>query len=300
MKPALLILAAGMGNRYGGLKQLNEVGIHGETIMDYSVFDAQRAGFAKIVFVIRKDFVAEFEKKIMAKYADKIDVEYVFQDMNDIPAGCTFDESRTKPWGTGHAVMSAEKAINVPFAVINADDFYGYDAFRVTAEYLQDVQHKQNRYSMVGYILNHTLSDSGFVSRGVCSINPDSTLAGIVERTKIKQKNGVISYTDENGNLENISDNAVVSMNFWGFTPDYFDYSKRMFEHFLKTCNSSNDAEFYIPTVVNNIVNTRQAEVKVLATTAKWFGITYLQDTIKAREKIRELIKSGEYPAKIF
>jgi len=298
MKPTLLILAAGIGNRYGGLKQLNEIGYNGETIMDYSVFDAQRAGFAKIVFVIRKDFVTEFEEKIMSKYVNKIDVEYVFQDMNDIPDSCIFETNRTKPWGTGHAVLVAEKAINTPFAVINADDFYGYDAFRVTAEYLQSVQNTQGKYSMVGYIINNTLSESGFVSRGVCSVDQNSMLTNIVERTKIKQGNGLISYINTEGHSEQIPDNVIVSMNFWGFTLDYFDYSKRMFEQFLKT-NINVDAEFYIPTVVNNLINAKKAEVKVLETTAKWFGITYADDGIKAKANIKELIENGEYPEKI-
>jgi len=298
MKPTLLILAAGMGNRYGGLKQLKEVGCNGETIMDYSVFDAQRAGFAKIVFVIRKDFAVEFEEKILTKYAGKVDVDYVFQEINDIPCGCVVDANRNKPWGTGHAVMVAEKAIKTPFAVINADDFYGYDAFRVTAEYLQSVQHEQGKYSMAGYVLKNTLSDFGFVSRGLCSVNENNILTGIVERTKIRQENNIISYVNEQGDSEQIPENTIVSMNFWGFTPDYFDYSKLMFEQFLKT-NNSLDAEFYIPTVVNNLISAGKVEVKTLETTAKWFGITYPQDELNAKENIKNLIESGEYPSKI-
>lgn len=298
MKPTLLILAAGMGNRYGGLKQLNEIGCNGETIMDYSVFDAQRTGFGKIVFVIRKDFVSEFEQKIMSKYVNKIDVEYVFQDIFDVPQNCVVDTNRTKPWGTGHAIMVAEKAIKTPFAVINADDFYGHDAFRVTAEYLRNVQNAKGKYSMVGYVINNTLSELGFVSRGVCSVAQNNRLANIVERTKIKCENDIISYLNEQGNSEKISDNAIVSMNFWGFTHDYFDYSKQMFEQFLKT-NNNTDAEFYIPTVVNSLINSGKAEVKVLETTAKWFGITYAQDQMKAKTSIRELIENGEYPQKI-
>jgi UTP-glucose-1-phosphate uridylyltransferase len=298
MKPTLLILAAGMGNRYGGLKQLNAIGCNGETIMDYSVFDAQRAGFGKIVFVIRKDFVNEFEQKIISKYANKIDVEYVFQDILDVPQNCVVNVTRTKPWGTGHAIMVAEKAIKTPFAVINADDFYGYDAFRVTAEFLQSVQHVHEKYSMVGYIINNTLSELGFVSRGVCSVDKNNMLTNIVERTKIKHENGIISYRNEQDYSEKIPDNAIVSMNFWGFTLDYFDYSKQMFEQFLKNNNNA-DAEFYIPTVVNSLITSGNAEVKVLETTAKWFGITYAQDEIKAKENIKELINRGEYPSKI-
>ena len=299
MKPTLLVLAAGIGNRYGGLKQLNEIGYNGETIMDYSVFDAQRAGFAKIVFVIRKDFVVEFEKKIMSKYEHNIEVEYVFQDLNYATDGFIVDANRTKPWGTGHAIIVAEKTIKTPFAVINADDFYGYDAFRVTAQYLQSMQHEQDKYSMVGYIINNTLSDSGFVSRGVCRLGQNNILTNIVECTKIKRENNIISYINEQDNCEKIPDNAVVSMNFWGFTLDYFDYSKQMFEQFLKT-NTTVDAEFYIPTVVNNLINAGKVEVKVLETTAKWFGITYTDDGIKAKANIKELIKKGDYPEKIF
>ncbi|MDR3286802.1 MAG: nucleotidyltransferase [Prevotellaceae bacterium] len=300
MKPTLLILAAGLGNRYGGLKQLDEVGPNGETIMDYSVYDAKRAGFGKIVFVIRKDFAAEFEKKILSKYINQIDAEYVFQDVNDIPEGCNFDTNRKKPWGTGHAVIVAEKAINTPFAVVNADDFYGYDAFCVTAEYLQNKQHSQKKYSMVGYIINNTLSESGSVSRGVCKVNENNVLTNVIERTKIERTGESITYIDENGNLVKIQDNAIVSMNFWGFTPDYFDYSKQLFIDFLKENRSNNEAEFYIPTVVNNLIGNRQAEVKVLSTNAKWFGITYSQDKIQTKQNINKLIENGEYPQKIF
>jgi UTP-glucose-1-phosphate uridylyltransferase len=295
----LLILAAGMGNRYGGLKQLDEVGTHGETIMDYSVFDAKRAGFQKIVFIIRKDFALEFEKKILNKYQNQIEVEYVFQDINDIPEGCSFDANRKKPWGTGHAVMVGQKAINTPFAVINADDFYGYDAFCVTFEYLQKIKQTHGKYSMVGYIINNTLSESGFVSRGVCQVDENNNLTNITERTKIEKTNNFISYIDDNGNTVKISDNSIVSMNFWGFTPDYFEFSKKMFVDFLNKNGNDNNAEFYIPTVVNNLINNRQAEVKVLKTTAKWFGITYAQDKIQTISNIRKLIEKGEYPQKI-
>ncbi|MDR2292581.1 MAG: nucleotidyltransferase, partial [Prevotellaceae bacterium] len=226
MKTTLLILAAGLGNRYGGLKQLDEAGPNGETIMDYSVFDAKRTGFQKIVFVIRKDFALDFEKKILSKYRNQIEIEYVFQEITDVPAGCSFDINRKKPWGTGHAVMSAQKAINTPFAVINADDFYGYDAFCVTAEYLQKTQQTHGKYSMVGYIINNTLSESGFVSRGVCQVDENNILTSVTERTKIGRINDSISYVDNNGNAVKIPDNAIVSMNFWGFTPDYFEFSK--------------------------------------------------------------------------
>ncbi|MDR1985278.1 MAG: nucleotidyltransferase [Prevotellaceae bacterium] len=299
MRPTLLILAAGMGNRYGGLKQLDEIGPNGETIMDYSVFDAKRAGFGKIVFVIRKDFAAEFEKKILSKYVNHIDVEYVFQDVSAVPEGCNFDITRKKPWGTGHAVMVAEKAINTPFAVINADDFYGYDAFCVTCEYLHNVEQTQGKYSMVGYIINNTLSDSGYVSRGVCQVDKNNILTNIVERTKIKQISNSISYIDRNETVMTIPDNAIVSMNFWGFTLDYFDHSKKMFEKFLNENYNNNDAEFYIPTVVNNLINNGQAEVKVLETMAKWFGITYAQDKVQAVLNIKQLIEKNEYPQKI-
>jgi UTP-glucose-1-phosphate uridylyltransferase len=299
METALLILAAGMGNRYGGLKQLDEVGPNGETIMDYSVFDAKRAGFRKIVFVIRKDFAMEFEKKILSKYKNQIEVEYVFQEITDVPAGCSFDANRKKPWGTGHAVMVAQKAISTPFAVINADDFYGYDAFCVISEYLQKNRQTCGKYSMAGYIINNTLSESGFVSRGVCRIDENNFLTNITERTKIKKINGSISYVDNNGNAVKIPDNSIVSMNFWGFTPDYFEFSKKMFADFLNKNGNNNDAEFYIPTAVNNLITNRQAEVKVLKTTAKWFGITYMQDKIQTISNIKKLIEKGEYPKKI-
>ncbi|MDR2125855.1 MAG: nucleotidyltransferase [Prevotellaceae bacterium] len=299
MKTTLLILAAGLGNRYGGLKQLDAVGAYGETIMDYSVFDAIRAGFQKIVFVIRKDFAMEFEKKILSKYRNQIEAEYVFQDITDVPENCKFDANRKKPWGTGHAVMVAQKSIDTPFAVINADDFYGYDAFCVTCEYLQQTQQSQGKYSMVGYVINNTLSESGFVSRGVCRIDKNNMLTSITERTKIKKINNSILYVDDSGNNVKIPDNSIVSMNFWGFTPDYFEFSKKMFINFLQENGSNSNAEFYIPTVVNNLIQNRQAEVTALKTTAKWFGITYAQDKIQTISNIKQLIKKGEYPKKI-
>jgi len=300
MKPTLLILAAGMGSRYGGLKQLDEIGPNGETIIDYSVFDAIRNGFGKVVFVVRKDFAKEFEDKILSKYINDIDVELVFQDVKNISDKYSINSNRTKPWGTGHAVLAAKDAINTPFAVINADDFYGCSAFRIMAENLIQNENKTNRYSMVGYIIDNTLSLSGGVSRGVCDVDENNILTNIVERSKIEKTKDSICYIDKDGLSVKIPSNTIVSMNFWGFTPDYFDYSEKLFDKFLKENENNLEAEFYIPTVVNSLIKNKEAKVEVLQTSAVWFGITYKEDKIQTIINIAELIQKGKYPGKIW
>jgi dTDP-glucose pyrophosphorylase len=235
MKPTLFVLAAGMGSRYGGLKQLDGVGPNGETIMDYSIFDAIRGGFGKIVFVIRKDFEEDFRKKIISKYENHIPVEVVFQSIDKLPEGFTCPAERTKPWGTNHAVLMGKDVIREPFAVINADDFYGRDSFAVIGKYLSELpEGAKNTYCMVGFRVGNTLSDSGTVARGICSTDEHRHLTTVVERTEIMRINGVVSYKDENGEWVGIEDNTPVSMNMWGFTPDYFKYSEDYFVDFLK------------------------------------------------------------------
>ena len=229
MKPTLFVLAAGMGSRYGGLKQLDGLGPNGETIMDYSIYDAIRAGFGKIVFVIRKSFEADFRAIVVEKFKDKVDVEVVFQDITDVPEGCTYNPERSKPWGTNHALLMGKDAIHEPFAVINADDFYGKESFAVIADFLRSVEGKKNEYCMVGYRVGNTLSESGSVSRGVCVVDGNNYLQNVVERTSIEEKNGVIYYVDDNGEDVAIPADTPVSMNMWGFTPDYFDYSLEAF-----------------------------------------------------------------------
>lgn len=300
MKPTLFVLAAGMGSRYGGLKQLDGVGPNGETIMDYSIFDAIRAGFGKVVFVIRKDFEADFREKILNKYINHIPVELVFQSPDKLPEGFTCPTDRVKPWGTNHAVMMGKDAINEPFAVINADDFYGRDGFAVLGKWLAQMDGKNNQYCMVGYRVGNTLSESGSVSRGVCTTNECNMLTGVVERTKIERIDGVVQYKDENGQWVAIEDNTPVSMNMWGFTPDYFAHSITAFVEFLNANIENLKAEFYIPTVVNKLIQEGTSSVEVLDTTASWFGVTYAEDRPSVVAKIQALVDAGEYPAKLF
>ena len=300
MKPTLFVLAAGMGSRYGGLKQLDGLGPNGETIMDYSIFDAIRGGFGKLVFVIRKTFEQDFREKIISKYENHIPVEVVFQDLNDLPAGFTCPEGREKPWGTNHAVLMGKTAINEPFAVINADDFYGRDSFAVLGKALSEMTGKKNDYCMVGYRVGNTLSESGSVALGVCETNAGGFLTGVVERTAIEKIDGEIQFKDENGNKVVLEEKTPVSMNMWGFTPDYFEYSEKYFIDFLKENIDKPKSEFFIPLVVNELITKGIATVKVLDTTSKWFGVTYAADRQGVVDKIQALVDAGEYPAKLF
>ena len=301
MKPTLFVLAAGMGSRYGGLKQLDGLGPSGETIMDYSIYDAIRAGFGKIVFVIRKDFEQDFRDKVLSKYEGHIPTELVFQAITDLPEGFTCPEERVKPWGTNHAVLMGKDVINEPFCVINADDFYGRDAFAVMGKYLAALpEGSKNDYSMVGFRVANTLSENGTVARGICSKDADENLTTVVERTEIMRVDGPVCYKDEEGKWVAVPDNTPVSMNMWGFTPDYFQYSEEMFVDFLKENISKPKAEFFIPLVVNNLITTGRANVKVLDTTAVWFGVTYAADRQGTVDRILALVDAGEYPAKLF
>lgn len=301
MKPTLLVLAAGMGSRYGGLKQLDALGPSGETIMDYSVFDAIRGGFGKIVFVIRKDFEADFRDKVLSKYEGHIPVEIVFQSINDLPEGFTCPAERTKPWGTNHAVLMAKDVINEPFCVINADDFYGRDAFAVIGKFLNELpEGARNTYSMVGFRVANTLSENGKVSRGVCEVNSNKHLVSVVERTEIVRVEDSVCYKDENDAWVKISDNTPVSMNVWGFTPDYFKYSEDYFKNFLTENIDKPKSEYYIPLMVNELINNNTATVEVLDTTSKWFGVTYSADRQGVVDKIQDLVNEGIYPSKLF
>ncbi len=301
MKPTLFLLAAGMGSRYGGLKQLDGLGPNGETIMDYSVFDAIRGGFGKIVFVIRKDFEDDFRKKILSKYENHIPVELVFQSLDKLPAGFTCPKDRVKPWGTNHAVLMGKEVIKEPFAVINADDFYGRDSFAVLGKWLSELDVKaKNTYCMVGFRVGNTLSESGTVARGVCSTDENSNLTTVVERTEIMRIDGKVSYKDEQGAWIAIDDNTPVSMNMWGLTPDYFDYSEDYFIEFLQTNQTNPKAEYFIPMMVNKLITDGTATVKVIDTTSKWFGVTYAADRQIVVDKIQALIQAGEYPSKLF
>ncbi|MFW9597146.1 MAG: nucleotidyltransferase family protein [Paludibacter sp.] len=300
MKPTLFVLAAGMGSRYGGLKQLDGLGPNGETIMDYSIYDAIRAGFGKVVFVIRKSFEADFREVVVNKFKNLIDVDVVFQDITSVPEGFTYNPEREKPWGTNHAVLMGKDVIKEPFAVINADDFYGKESFQVLADFLTSVTGKSNEYCMVGYHVGNTLSESGSVSRGVCVVDENGNLLNVVERTHIEEKSGAIIYLDEKGEEVSIPANTPVSMNMWGFTPDYFDYSMEFFKEFLVENGQKLKSEFYIPLAVNNLIVDGKASCKVLDTTSKWFGVTYAEDRPQVVLKINELIRKGVYPNQLF
>lgn len=300
VKPTLFVLAAGMGSRYGGLKQLDGVGPHGETIMDYSIYDAIQAGFGKVVFVIRHDFEQEFRDKVLSKYQGHIETCVVFQSIDALPDGYTCPADREKPWGTNHAVLMGKDAIKEPFAVINADDFYSRDAFMVISEELQKPRQTKGDYCMVGFRVGNTVTKNGTVSRGVCT-DKNGYLESVTERGSIHaNEKGEIVYPDANGVDQVLNPNTPVSMNFWGFTPDYFDFSQREFIKFLDTRINEPKSEYFIPTVVDNLIKSGEATVKLLDTEAKWFGVTYVEDRDGVREKLLELHNQGVYPEKLF
>lgn len=298
IKPTLLVLAAGMGSRYGGLKQLDGVGPQGQTIMDYSIYDAIRAGFGKVVFVIRKDFEKDFNEKILSKYKGHVPVEVAFQSIDDLPEGFTVPEGRVKPWGTSHAIRAARNVVKEPFAVINADDFYGRDAFEVLAKYLQN---PTDNYSMVGFQVGNTMSESGSVSRGVCTVDENGHLTDVVERTAIAyDKDRNINFTDENGKEQRLDPKTPVSMNFWGLQPDFFEHVEEQFLDFLKARGTELKSEFYIPTSVDLLIKQGKKVVDVLGTTSQWFGVTYPEDRPGVVAKLAEMHAKGVYPEKMF
>ncbi len=303
VKPTLLVLAAGMGSRYGSLKQMDGVGPNGEAIIDYSVFDAIRAGFGKVVFVIRHSFADDFTAVFNAeRFGGRIEVEYVYQELENLPEGFAVPEGREKPWGTNHAVMMAASAIDTPFAVINADDFYGEDAYKVIGGYLSQLEGSAARYCMVGYEVNKTLSENGTVSRGVCTVDAEGNLTSMVERTKIERNAaGEIVFHDLGDDVV-LEENTPVSMNLFGFTPDYFTYSEEAFKEFLsaETTKTNLKAEFFIPLMVNRLIGGGVAKMKVLSTSAKWFGVTYKEDKPQLMAKIEALIADGVYPRNLW
>ena len=301
MKPTLLVLAAGMGSRYGGLKQIDQVGPSGETIIEYSVYDAIKAGFGKVVFVIRRSIEEPFKEALGNKFAELIEVDYAIQEIDVKIDGIDNMPKREKPWGTGHAVLVAADKIDTPFAVINADDFYGRGAFSELATFTEELQDKNGyEYAMVGYILKNTLSDHGSVSRGVCETNGEDHLVTITERTKIQAENGSIYYVDDQEQQHELAENTVVSMNFWGFTPTIFEELKRQFRDFVAHNTDNPKAEFYIPLVVNNMIVNNMATIKVLTCEDKWFGITYKEDKEIVMEAFSKFVQRGEYPSPLW
>ena len=291
--PTLLVLAAGMGSRYGGLKQLDPVGPDNETIMDYSIFDARRAGFGKVVFVIRKDMEEPFRRAIGAQFERKIAVDYVFQEVGKLIPGFSVPESRTKPWGTTHAILMAANAIHEPFGVINADDFYGAGSHRVLAQHLQS---GSSDYAMVGFVLRNTLSEFGTVARGVCHVSEEGYLKDITELKSIEREGPRITNIDDEGQETVLNGGELVSMNMWGFTPQIFGQLYEHFQRFLKRYGNDLKAECYIPSTVNSLVQAEQARVKVLRSGDAWFGVTYREDHPRVVQSIHRLIESGAYP----
>lgn len=302
MKPTLFLLAAGMGSRYGGLKQLDSLGPNGETIMDYSIYDAIQAGFGKLVFVIRKDFEQDFRDKIISKYEGHIPCELVFQALDDLPEGFKCPEGRVKPWGTNHAVLMGKDAIREPFCVINCDDFYNRDAFMAIGKFLSELpEGAKNDYAMVGFRIGNTLSENGSVARGVCGKNDKGNLTDVVERTEIMRVDGEICYKDEKGEWVPVGgENVPVSMNMWGFTPDYFEYSEKAFVDFLRKNGNELKAEYYIPSVVNDLINAGTVTLKVEQTPSRWFGVTYAADRDATVAQFKKLTEEGLYPTPLF
>ena len=298
MKPTLLILAAGMGSRYGGIKQMDAFGPNGETIIDYSIYDAIRSGFGKVVFIIRKDFAEDFKNMFEPKLKGKIETEYVMQELDSYTQDFHPLEKRTKPWGTAHAVLCAKEVIHEPFAVINADDFYGRDAFEKAATFLS-YEVSPRKYCIIGYQLSKTLSENGTVSRGVCDVDANGSLVSIVERTKIYPEGDKIFYIDNQFKVP-LPPDTTVSMNFWGFDPNVFDFIEKLFVKFLKENLENPKAEFFIPIIGDSFIHEDKGEIKVIPTAAQWFGVTYKEDADAVRNEIHQLIESGEYPKNIF
>lgn len=298
-KPTLVILAAGIGSRYGGLKQLDTFSKQGDTILDFSIYDAIQAGFGKVVFIIRKSIESDFKAFFNPKLEGKIAVEYVFQEIENIPEKYK-DNNRQKPWGTGHALLMAKDVISENFAVINADDFYGRAAFIGIADALKNTDKKSSNFNMMGYVLKNTISEYGFVSRGECSVDENNFLTGITERTHIEKINGELKFKDESGMLKPISELTTVSMNFFGFTPKYFELSESLFEDFLKVNYKDPKAEFFIPLVVNHLIVNKKATMEVLKSDARWFGVTYKEDKDYVTSEIQKLKVAGVYPKKLW
>ena len=301
MKPTLVVLAAGMGSRYGGLKQIDPVGPNGEIILDYSIYDAIRNGFGKICFIIRKDIEKDFREVVSSHWENKIQIEFAFQQLDRIPAPFTVPEGRVKPWGTGHAIMCAADKVHEPFAAINADDFYGRSGFAQLGKVLAENPYP-TRHFMVGFPLKNTLSEFGSVSRGICSKDEQGFLQEVIERTKIEKagSDGRAVFTEEDGSKTYLTGNEIASMNFWGFMPSLFDELSGMFQDFLSKRGTELKSEFYIPSAVFSLIQRKKAEVKVLESTDSWFGVTYREDKPRVQEDIKALISRGVYPARIF
>lgn len=292
----LLVLAAGMGSRYGGLKQLDPMGPSGETLLDYSVYDALQAGFTRVVFVIRKDFESEFRERVGSRYQGRVDVDYVFQDLSDLPTGYSVPEGREKPWGTAHAIWAARAAVNEPFLAINADDFYGTDSYHLLATHLASA--KEGEFAMAGYKLRNTLSENGSVSRGICEVDAEDALLSVQEFTKLEKRGE--GAVDKEGPETPFTGEESVSLNFWGFTPSVFEFLTKGFEAFLAVEGKALKSEYYIPSAVAAMITSGGASVKVLRTGATWFGVTYREDKPGVVARLARFVEDGTYPSPLW
>jgi UTP-glucose-1-phosphate uridylyltransferase len=300
MQPTLIILAAGMGSRYGSLKQIDRFGPSGETIVEYSIYDALRAGFDKVVLVIRQNFADDFREIVLNKAMKKADISFVFQELGNLPKGFSLPADRVKPWGTGHAVLMAAGKVNSPFAVVNADDFYGAQSYRIMADFLSQSQNKTpEEYCLVDYRLNNTLSESGYVSRGICNVNNDNYLTDITEHKKISRNGNEISSLTESGKII-LTGKERVSMNLMGFLPSMFDHLQQQFTAFLDVNYGNKDAEFFLPSAMNEVIKSGKARVKVLPTMEKWFGVTYREDRDMVMNSLKSLVEQGIYPKSLW
>lgn len=301
-EPILVVLAAGIGSRYGGLKQIDPVGKHGEIIIDYSLYDAMRAGFQRVIFIITKKIEDDFKNVIGNRISKRMEVRYAYQDINDLPEGFTVPEGRTKPWGTGHAVLACRGLIDAPFAVINADDYYGREAFRKIYDYLSHVQDTDVfQYGMVGYTLENTLTENGHVARGICTVQ-DGILTNVVERTRIEKCGGQACYTLDGVNWTGIPAHSIVSMNLWGFSESMIGELEKQFPLFLKTAAIQDPlkSEYFLPTVVNELIQKKKATVQVFTSSDRWYGVTYKPDKPVVEKAISNLIAAGTYPEKLW
>lgn len=300
MKPTLVVMAAGVGSRYGGLKQIDPVGPGGEIILDYSVYDAIRAGFGKVVFIIRRDIEKDFKTIIGSHFAKRVKVEYVYQELTALPPGFSVPEGRSKPWGTGHAVLSCKNAVKEPFGVINADDLYGAESYKILADYLSKLNPASNAYAMVGFRIDNTLSDHGHVTRGICEVDANRMLLSVVERFKIEKTQTGSRYQDEKEQWVGLKGDEIASMNMWGFTPTLFKFLEQKFPLFLKTANGNLKAEFLMPSIADELIQERKITMKVLDTPAKWLGVTYKEDKPEVQKNVCELINRKVYPAPLW
>lgn len=301
MNLTLTVLAAGMGSRYGGLKQIDPVGPSGETILDYSVFDALRAGFDRVVFIIRKDIEKDFRAAVGQRFEGRLDVAYAFQELSMVPDGFTVPATRQKPWGTAHAVLCAADAIQSPFAVINADDFYGAESYRTLANFLSNTNDDTlAHYALVGFILRNTLSEHGHVARGICACDEKHLLQDVIERTKILKRGDAAVFLDEDEQEHPLTGDEWVSMNMWGFTPSFFDLARESFHAFLEAHGQEEKSECYIPSVVDQLIKTNKADCRLLPTASPWFGVTYREDKPQVVANIRQLVTDGQYPESLW